>query len=1423
MECVKSSSCSAQSEVENKSQSEPLSAFMLAKIERNRQRALMLRQARLATHPSTGEGATASKVAKTIDSGAGFFIEEEEEEEEEEQRASRVVHKPAPVIEPDYLVCEECTKPFMESFLSNSFDLSVCDKCRDSELKHKLISRTEAKQLFLLKDCDLDLREPPLRFILKKNSHNPRWGDMKLYLKSQVVSRSLEVWGSEEALEKARETRMENREVQKQKRFNKKVKELRRAVRSSVFRKDTGVHQHDYGEEELLDEDEDQYRKVSIMVTGVPKKEHCTTETNYVDLGSTNTVKVSFTGEGNQRAIFKRKGNHVEHEEGYTDQRKAEKDVSSDISDTDLKIESFLEEKETAVTSREPEETDYTDMYLNSRCESESESEDGDPEEGEPDMPVAEETESHYITTHEIQLTELDHDMDHELGRAASSCWDYEDDNLVYSFVDYASFESGDQPSGERGQRRVASGRPPKLAATKTLISTESECASSDDGVRNNAGRIHVSIKASSQPVSESVRPSQDENDLLRCYQETQAKIEIPYESHTHCFIPAPGRQHLASKLMKGKDVTEYSSGASSSVSELDDADKEVRTLTAKSFRSLACPYFDTIDLRPSSESSVSEHSLSMNKWSSFVDFNYKNYVTQGAVVCEHKNSTCSVEMSRCTESGTVNLNSISDVTNIQSSEYKLSCDSERQVKCTENRPNSCEESTSQTLDQTGVCVEGVHKKAVFASSLLQNVISKKMRFEQQRKLECGEISRAQPAHSTPRDSTSCKVLQRQTSESGSVHSVVSVEDVEESSNAAFNKEEEEEEEEEGGEPCKTSCTPTTENIAKTSLLEENGVYAEKSETLVPEVHTERDVTNTTAHPVEATKENEKACADMTNSKTTKMSHLYVSGSHFLLKEREVVEPSTIMTQTTDPIQSDGKRVSNVDTSNGSKAQEITIRLHSVKENNNNLHRPFNIASLLTPNLTKHSSETKSEKVPHFTVRDVRDSRCKLQTPIHQVRDVRKLVKSSYRFVSLESGENKSVSREESDGVKKDPDKNDKKEKTPMVIKCHSVNTNNNIKANSNRRSNPESERSPMQAISEQQELQMKPSRLKESCDKRVECKMANQVALEKLKAAVKTMEQLYVFDRNEWRRKTEAPRPVTDSHVLSLITSEEQSVDSERTADSSKNTIPAADTSFTRTITHHLQQDAQCPNVCSNISSSTRSPFSLKICPSKRPMEKRAEDEAGVKVMSAESDSVTKSQPAPVSDAENYLTIPIKPRPLETKSHGSEQILNPSPQPQLQPHPPLQRSPVITESWSPESPTLTFCQPAQILCVTPPTDPLTSNTQRKLLLDPITGQYYLVDTPISLQPITQRLYCPESAQYLDVPVALSPAAYLICPPAFVQPHSAPVSSLGESTRTSLTMGGAKPVISITSQQGPRIVAPPSFDGTTMSFVVEHR
>lgn len=57
---------------------------------------------------------------------------------------------------------------------------------RDPE-EHALITKTDAFNTYLLKAVDLEKRKPPLQFITKKNPHNVRWGEMKLYLKAQVI------------------------------------------------------------------------------------------------------------------------------------------------------------------------------------------------------------------------------------------------------------------------------------------------------------------------------------------------------------------------------------------------------------------------------------------------------------------------------------------------------------------------------------------------------------------------------------------------------------------------------------------------------------------------------------------------------------------------------------------------------------------------------------------------------------------------------------------------------------------------------------------------------------------------------------------------------------------------------------------------------------------------------------------------------------------------------------------------------------------------------------------------------------------------------------------------------------------------------------------------------------------------------------
>jgi len=238
------------------------------RAEKNRMKAVALKQARLQAHPYskkemktvTGEKITKEKEKKLIDGGGGFFIEEDDENDE----PLKIVEVPAPIMPPDQPTCLECKEDFADSYLYTTFDHSVCDKCRNTEKDgdHELITKSDSKNTFLLRDSDFEdgERGKALKFILRKNPHNPRWGDMKLFLRLQIEKRAMEIWGSEEALEEEHEKREEKKEAAKTKKFTKQIKKLRMQVRSSLFKKDLSTHVHEYGEE-TYDEEKDEYSK----------------------------------------------------------------------------------------------------------------------------------------------------------------------------------------------------------------------------------------------------------------------------------------------------------------------------------------------------------------------------------------------------------------------------------------------------------------------------------------------------------------------------------------------------------------------------------------------------------------------------------------------------------------------------------------------------------------------------------------------------------------------------------------------------------------------------------------------------------------------------------------------------------------------------------------------------------------------------------------------------------------------------------------------------------------------------------------------------------------------------------------------------------------------------------------------------------
>lgn len=1269
--------------------------------------------------------------------------------------------------------------------------------------------------------------------------------------------------------------------------------------------------------------------------------------------------------------------------------------------------------EETENTQHEDETSRRSD-YLSGR----SESEDNEEEEEDDGLvlfyesdPFVTEDESHYITTHEIQLSELsDHEGDFGVGSSAGS-WDIEDDSQVYPFVDY-------RLEGEQGRARH---RAQGAAAVSTLPESDPRAAakfssSEEQSGGNSGGQIHLSIRTTSRAINDPGTAQDQENllyharragDMSRCvFRGVDGKAEALCEK---CLIAAPGRLHFGGKLRR-KETQDHSSGTSSAVSELDDADKEVRSLTARAFRSLAQPYFDAFSFSTSSESSASD----LNRWSTFVDLQYgnmnveKNQDSKGFIKAPSSKlftlsgtpRTQQIQLMGKFGQGHGGVIRLTETLNFR---CNVRSAGERRAQCAQSATGSrsADGVTSSALSGASRtplrAMEDTHKKAVFASSLIKNVLSKKMQFEQERRMERGEIREPQ------QEGDRCKEARRGSkfSQTSSDYSIMCVDDLGDVVDSGSSETRNESRRRDRSAPAPQidleaasgagvdSKKGAVDASRSTLLRSQNSAFrCWKDEEL--EFQKEQRSRETLQDYSEADQPSD-------SGKLTEMSHLFVPRIQLLSGDGEAGQQ---LHSADCPRDERGLNVRSDNTLyitdscrfTTSKSPEIKINLRSVKDNRteplglSKLHAPNNSSGLIrTDNfkcqaLAAALKGESSDKVPHFMVRDIRDNKAKLQTPIHQVRDVRKLVKSSYHFVSLDN-ENKPAAADSEQ--KKHTHNQNLSSVSPIVIKCQSVNTNNTGKQAANlelvkqepcdtdKSEGPKSGPPQGAALSSEGETRTeskvapnKQDKESETTEKKPESKIANQMALEKLQAAVKTMEQLYVFDKNEWKRKTE-PQPLTDSHVLSLIASEEQGRPEDRAGargpnmdktirrDSYPNidkTPPALATSpetdsilrredadlkvpqtssshderlgsksapaptktksnkaSTAANTHHPNTNTQKPlNNKTYAPKSPKLPVTLKISQTGRSRKEAAERRDLERFEHLFSNTSASN--------ENYLAIPAKSHisngkpvlPAEKTSvntSASQTRRTSPPRPEgsesrsLEDHnPEIKRSSLVMETHPQEVPSATIyhsllgmsgSQP-QVYCFSPAVTPAPTldpfqATQRKMLLDPTTGNYYLVDTPV--QPTTKRLFDPETGHYIEVPMppppmtpvpvpisplALSPGAYghayMIYPSFVPTPSVIPARTLVQSQMSApsevetgdktssqqnegmymdspfyMSTGKApqplaacsrpqhgfssfkQPLISFTSQQGPRIIAPPSFDGTTMSFVVEHR
>lgn len=121
------------------------------------------------------------------------------------------------------LNCEACGSSLIDPEYFDNFRINVCLSCKESNTLYTIITKTQAKNEYLLTDEEL-ADASLLPSISRKNPHNPRWADMKLYLRKQVRDFSIKKHGSEEAIEEALSNRKSTKTDRKSKQFLKKLK-----------------------------------------------------------------------------------------------------------------------------------------------------------------------------------------------------------------------------------------------------------------------------------------------------------------------------------------------------------------------------------------------------------------------------------------------------------------------------------------------------------------------------------------------------------------------------------------------------------------------------------------------------------------------------------------------------------------------------------------------------------------------------------------------------------------------------------------------------------------------------------------------------------------------------------------------------------------------------------------------------------------------------------------------------------------------------------------------------------------------------------------------------------------------------------------------------------------------------------------------
>ncbi|KZP00814.1 DNA repair protein, partial [Calocera viscosa TUFC12733] len=199
-------------------------------------------------------------LSKMVNTKGGFLAEEERGEAEKQQELRRKELErerermkqnfdPPVFMDPSKNPrCEQCGTIDIDHQFNKVYGVRVCAQCKDKfPEQYSLLTKTECKADYLLTDSELR-DEQLMPHLLKANPHSATYNNMMLFLRKQVEAFAWAKWGGPEGLDAEWERRETGKKAKRGKKFEEKLRELRRKTRGNVWQKRKDEeHKHVFG------------------------------------------------------------------------------------------------------------------------------------------------------------------------------------------------------------------------------------------------------------------------------------------------------------------------------------------------------------------------------------------------------------------------------------------------------------------------------------------------------------------------------------------------------------------------------------------------------------------------------------------------------------------------------------------------------------------------------------------------------------------------------------------------------------------------------------------------------------------------------------------------------------------------------------------------------------------------------------------------------------------------------------------------------------------------------------------------------------------------------------------------------------------------------------------------------------------------